>query len=99
MSNKTYNILKWIAIVGLPPVAAFIGTVGTATGWEYTGITVTIITALDTLLGAWVGVSNSTYNKTQKALTDSSTSILNNATEFKEPIDTDDYDLEGHFNG
>lgn len=63
MSNKTYNILKWIAIVGLPPVAAFIGTVGTATNWEYTSITVTVITALDTLLGAWVGVSHINYNK------------------------------------
>ena len=63
MSNKTYNILKWIAIVGLPPIAAFVGTVGTATNWEYTSIAVTIITALDTLLGALVGVSHINYNK------------------------------------
>lgn len=63
MKNKTYDTLKWIAIVGLPPVAAFIGTVGTAVNWEYTGITVTVITALDTLLGAWVGVSAINYKK------------------------------------
>ena len=63
MSNKTYNILKWVAIVGLPPIAVFVGTVGTSVNWEYTGITVTIITALDTLLGAWVGVSHINYNK------------------------------------
>lgn len=99
MKNKTYDVLKWIAIMGLPPVAVFIGTVGTATNWEYTGITVTIITALDTLLGAWVGVSNSTYSKAKKALSDSNISILDNADEFKDPIDSDDYDLEGHFNG
>ena len=42
---------------------------------------------------------NSTYSKAQKALTDSNISILDNADDFKDPIDTDDYDLEGHFNG
>lgn len=63
MSNKTYNILKWIAIVGLPPIAAFVGTVGTSIDWEYTGVTVTIVTAIDTMLGAWVGVSAINYKK------------------------------------
>lgn len=63
MSNKTYNILKWIAIVGLPPISAFVGMVGTSIEWEYTGVTVTIITAIDTMLGAWVGVSAINYKK------------------------------------
>lgn len=63
MNNRTYDLLKWIAIVGLPPIAAFVGTVGTATNWEHTSITVTSITALDTLLGAWVGVSHINYIK------------------------------------
>ena len=63
MTNKTFDLLKWIAIVGIPPTAAFVGTVGTATNWEYTGVTVTIITSLGTLLGAWVGVSHINYKK------------------------------------
>jgi hypothetical protein len=66
MSNKTYNILKWIAITVLPALAAFVGTIGTATNWELTSITVTVITALDTFLGTIIGVSSVNYQKEKR---------------------------------
>ncbi len=63
MKNKTYDILKWVAITVLPAIAALVGTIGTATSWEHTGITVVVITALDTFLGTLIGVSSINYNK------------------------------------
>lgn len=58
--DKTYNVLKWIGLVVLPAVATFVGTVGTACGWEFTNIAVTIITATGTLVGTLIGVSHVT---------------------------------------
>lgn len=58
--DKVYNILKWTGLVALPAAATFVGTVGTACGWEFTGIAVTIITATGTLVGSLIGVSHAT---------------------------------------
>lgn len=66
MNNKTYDILKWIAIIVVPAIATFVGTVGLAISWQYTDIAVLIITAVGTLLGSILGVSNNQYNKTGK---------------------------------
>lgn len=58
--DKVYNILKWAGLIALPAVATFVGTVGTACGWEFTGIAVTVITATGTLVGSLIGVSHAT---------------------------------------
>lgn len=58
--DKAYNVLKWIGLVVLPAVATFVGTVGTACGWEFTNIAVTIITATGTFVGTLIGVSHVT---------------------------------------
>ena len=73
MSKKTYDILKWTALTGLPAVSALVGSIGTATGWEHTGITITIIVAIDTFLGSCIGVSS--YNHT-KAIDTSDTPTI-----------------------
>lgn len=56
--DKLYTVLKWAGLIALPAIATFVGTVGTACGWEFTGITVTVITATGTLIGSLIGVSN-----------------------------------------
>ena len=61
MQNKTFEILKWVAAIVIPALATFVGVVGKAVNWEYTDITVIIITALGTFLGTALGVSNRTY--------------------------------------
>lgn len=63
MNNKTFDILKWAAMIVIPAVATFVGTVGIATGWQQTDLAVIIITAIGTLLGTVLGVSNQQYNK------------------------------------
>ena len=65
IDNKTYNYLKWIVVVLLPALATLIGTVGTAFNWEYTQVTLVIITAVTTFLGALIGVSTIGYNNAQ----------------------------------
>nr|DAF38919.1 MAG TPA: holin [Caudoviricetes sp.] len=58
--DKAYNVLKWVGLVALPAIATFVGTVGTACEWEFTGIAVTVITAIGTLVGSLIGVSHVT---------------------------------------
>ena len=63
MSNKLYDILKWIALVGLPPLAAFY--LGLAKYWNlpYPEQISGTIMLVDTLLGAWLGISSIKYAK------------------------------------
>lgn len=61
MQNKTFEVLKWVAAIVIPALAAFVGIVGKAVNWEYTDITVIIITATGAFLGTVLGVSNRTY--------------------------------------
>lgn len=55
--DKLYTVLKWAGLIALPAIATFVGTVGTACEWEFTGIAVTIITATGTLVGSLIGVT------------------------------------------
>lgn len=63
MSNKTYDILKWIAMYFLPALGtlyfALAGIWGLPFGEEIVGT----ITALDTFLGVIIGISNARYKK------------------------------------
>lgn len=58
--DNAYRVLKWVAMIVIPAVATFVGTVGTACGWDPTGLVVTIITAVGTLIGSVIGVSSKT---------------------------------------
>lgn len=61
MQNRTFEVLKWVAAIVIPALATFVGVVGKAINWEYTDITVIVITAIGTFLGTVLGVSNRTY--------------------------------------
>ena len=61
LTDKQYNTLKWIVQALLPALITFIGTVGSAVGWEYTELTMTIIGAFMALLGTSLGISSSNY--------------------------------------
>ena len=63
LKNEVYDILKWIALLFLPALAAFVGTVGIAVNFIYTDVTVIIINALAVFLGAIIKVSTSQFNK------------------------------------
>lgn len=63
MSNKVYDVLKYIALIFYPAVVVFVGTVLTALNVENTEVILIIMTAFETFLGTILGVSNAKYNK------------------------------------
>lgn len=63
LSNKAYDILKWIALVALPALIAFYGVVGSACSIPHTDTVLTIAVAFDTLMGSMLGISTKNYNK------------------------------------
>jgi len=63
LSNKTYDILKWIALVFLPAFTTFYGVLGATLNIPFTQETLTILVAFDTFIGALLGLSNSAYKK------------------------------------
>ena len=61
MTDKTYNILKYCALVAIPAIGTFYTTVASLWGWSYiTEVSGTIL-AIDTLLGAFIGISSARY--------------------------------------
>lgn len=63
MSNKTYDIIKIIALIVLPAVTTFVGVTLEALNVECTGVVVTIMTAFDVMLGTIIEKLSSMYKK------------------------------------
>ena len=63
MNDKTYDVLKWIAMIVLPAVATLYFTLASIWGLPYGEQVVGTITAGDTFLGALLGISNAKYKK------------------------------------
>ena len=62
MSNKVYDILKWILLVAVAPTITLITGLGELYGFD-TSLVVGTISLVATFLGALLGVSNVKYNK------------------------------------
>lgn len=63
LSNKVYDILKWIAQFLLPAVGTLYFTLASIWGLPYGEQVVGTITAMDTFLGVLLGLSSSQYKK------------------------------------
>lgn len=63
MSNKLYDVLKWIALVALDAVGLFYSTIATIWGLPYGEQVLETCVALSVFLGALVGVSSAQYSK------------------------------------
>lgn len=66
LTNKTYDILKYIAQIVLPALGTFYFAIAGIWGLPYGEEIVGTITAVDTLLGALLMLSNSAYKKDQE---------------------------------
>lgn len=64
MSNKVYDVLKWIAQVLLPAVGTLYFALAGIWGFPFGEEVVGTITAVDAFLGTILMVSTSQYNKT-----------------------------------
>lgn len=65
MSNKTYDILKWVAIILLPAFAKLIEGVFGVWGIPYGSDIASTIIYVQVFLGAILGVSSIKYNAKQ----------------------------------
>ncbi len=63
MSNKIYDVLKWIALYLLPALGTLYFALGGIWGFPFGEEVVGTITALDTFLGVILGISNAQYYK------------------------------------
>ena len=66
LSNKVYDILKWIALVFIPALIVFYGVIGNTLHIPYTEIVLTIMGAFDVFMGSLLGISTAQYNKNIK---------------------------------
>lgn len=63
LSNNTYDILKYVALIGLPVIATLIGTLGEIWGITYVTEIVATINALAIALGGLLQLSSIKYEK------------------------------------
>ena len=66
MSNKVYDVLKYIAQVFLPALTVFVGVVLKCFNYASTDIVITIMTAFDAFLGSVLMISSANYNKNKE---------------------------------
>ena len=63
MSNKAYDVLKWIAMYLLPAFGTLYFALSGIWGLPYGEQILGTITAIDTFLGVILGISTAQYNK------------------------------------
>ena len=61
MSDKTYDLLKWVAQIALPAIGAFVATIFHLYHLPYGEVAAGTIAALDVLLGALLKKSSDEY--------------------------------------
>ena len=66
LSNKVYDILKWVDLVFIPALIVFYGVIGNTLNIPYTDIVLTIMGAFDVFLGSLLGITSAQYNKNIK---------------------------------
>ena len=65
LSNRVYDILKWVTMIVLPALAtAYVG-LASIWGWPYADEVAKTTAVICTLLGALLGISTAQYNKQQ----------------------------------
>lgn len=63
MSDKIYNVLKYVCMIALPAIGTLYAALAGIWGFPYGDQVVGTILAADTFLGALLGISTATYNK------------------------------------
>lgn len=65
MTNRTYDILKFIALILLPALGTLYFALSGIWGLPFGEEVVGTLTAVDAFLGALLGISTAQYNKTK----------------------------------
>lgn len=63
LSNKTYDIMKWVVQLLIPALITLYGVIGSTLNIPYTQEILTIAGAVDVFLGTILKISTDNYNK------------------------------------
>ena len=63
LSDKTYSLLKWVALILLPALGTLYFALASIWGLPFGEQIVGTITAIDTFLGAILGISTNNYKQ------------------------------------
>ena len=66
MSDRVYNVLKYIAMIVLPAAGTLYFALAGIWGLPYAEQLVGTMTAVDTFLGVLLGISTAQYNKAKR---------------------------------
>ena len=66
MTNKLYDVLKWITIICLPAISTLYFALAGIWGLPYAEQIVGTVSAVTTCLGILLGISTAEYNKLPK---------------------------------
>ena len=67
MSNKVYDVMKWVVMIVLPALAAFYSGLAETWGLPFAEQIPTTITLLNAFLGSAMMISTYQYNKSNTA--------------------------------
>ena len=66
LSNKIYDILKWVSLVALDAVGVFYKTISTIWSLPYGDEVLATFSAVSLLIGTLIGISSVMYNKNKE---------------------------------
>ena len=66
LNNKVYDVLKWLVLIVLPACSGLYAALAGVWGWGYVEQVTTTISAIALFIGALIGVSTSSYNKSKE---------------------------------
>ena len=66
LPDKLYDVLKWITIILLPALATLYFALSGIWGFPYAEQIIGTISAVETFLGAILGISTISYNKNKE---------------------------------
>lgn len=67
ISNKLYDILKWLVLIVIPAITTFYVVLDNLFSWGFAEIIATISAAACTCIGTIIGISTAQYNKEEKS--------------------------------
>ena len=71
MSNKTYDVLKWIGLITVPVITFLTALVNVWSDWiPYESQIIASLSLIDVLVGAIVAIAKNQYDRKQKQIED-----------------------------
>lgn len=99
ISNRVYDILKWVALIALDALGVCYKTLAAIWGWPFGDEVLATCTAISLCIGALLGISTAQYNKAKATDNENSyTQMVKENNDLREEIEItnsfEDFDPE-----